>query len=381
MLGFTLTPEQEELRRLARRFTQQEIVPVAADYDRSGDYPWDIMKKAYEVGLLNESIPEVYGGGGMGVLDACLIAEEISVGCAAMATNMMANTLATNPIVLSGDEAQKEQYLKLFTASPQMAAFCLTEPSGGSDVASMLSTVRRDGDAYVINGSKTFISNGSVASLMTVFATLDATQKHRGICAFAVPTDTPGLQPGRKLEKMGQRCADTAEVFFEDLRVPRSSLLGEEGEGFKVAMKTLDHTRPLIAIQAVGLARAAMEAATSYAKERQQFGVPIAKHQAIQFMLADMATDIEAARLLAWQAAWMADNYMPQTRESSIAKLFATDMCMRVTTDAVKVFGGYGYMTEFPVEKFMRDAKLLQIYEGTNQIQRMVIARHTLDAS
>ncbi len=298
-----------------------------------------------------------------------------------MATNMMANTLATNPIVLSGDEAQKEQYLKLFTASPQMATFCLTEPSGGSDVASMLSTVRRDGDAYVINGSKTFISNGSVASLMTVFATLDATQKHRGICAFAVPTDTPGLQPGRKLEKMGQRCADTAEVFFEDLRVPRSSLLGEEGEGFKVAMKTLDHTRPLIAIQAVGLARAAMEAATSYAKERQQFGVPIAKHQAIQFMLADMATDIEAARLLAWQAAWMADNDMPQTRESSIAKLFATDMCMRVTTDVVQVFGGYGYMTEFPVEKFMRDAKLLQIYEGTNQIQRMVIARHTLDAS
>ncbi|ETW92656.1 MAG: hypothetical protein ETSY1_42685, partial [Candidatus Entotheonella factor] len=220
----------------------------------------------------------------------------------------------------------------------------------------------------MLNGAKTFISNSSAASLMTVFATLNTTQKHRGICAFAVPTDTPGLQPGRKLDKMGQRCADTSEVFFEDLRIPRSSLLGEEGEGFKVAMKTLDRTRPLIAIQAVGLARAAMEAATSYAKKRQQFGVPIAKHQAIQFMLADMTTDIEAARLLAWQAAWMADNDIPQTRGSSIAKLFDTDMCMRVTTDAVQVFGDHSYMMEFPVEKFMRDAKLLQIYEGTNQI-------------
>jgi len=379
MIGFQLTPEQEELRRLARRFVQQDIVPVAAAYDRSGDYPWDVIKQGYDIGLLNESIPPEYGGGGMGVLDACIIAEELSVGCAGMATNFMANTLATNPIVLAGTPEQKAHFLTPFTAAPQMAAFCLTEPSGGSDVASMLSTVRRDGDDYILNGTKTFISNGSVARLYTVFASLDTAQKHRAICAFALPADTPGVRTGRKLEKMGQRCADTAEVIFEDVRLSRLHLLGAEGEGFKVAMHTLDRTRPLIAIQAVGLARAAMEAAADYARNRVQFGVPIAKHQAIQFMIADMATDIEAARLLAWQSAWMADQGQRQTRESSIAKLFATDMCMRVTTDAVQIFGGYGYMTEFPVEKFMRDAKLLQIYEGTNQIQRLVIARHTLE--
>ncbi|GIX46855.1 MAG: acyl-CoA dehydrogenase [Candidatus Tectimicrobiota bacterium] len=378
MIGFHLTPEQEELRRLARRFAQQEIAPVAAAYDRSGDYPWEIIKKGHEIGLLNESIPTEYGGGGMGVLEACLIAEELSAACAGMATNFMANTLATNPIVLAGTPEQKAHFLLPFTASPQMAAFCLTEPSGGSDVAAMLSTVRRDGDTYVLNGTKTFISNGSVASLYTVFATLDPKLKHRGICAFALPATTPGVRAGRKLEKMGQRCADTAEVVFEEVRLPRFSLLGAEGEGFKIAMQTLDRTRPLIAAQAVGLARAAMEAAIEYAKHRVQFGVPIARHQAIQFMLADMATDIEAARLLAWQSAWLADQGRRQTRESAIAKLFATDMCMRVTTDAVQIFGGYGYMTEFPVEKYMRDAKLLQIYEGTNQIQRLVIARHTL---
>lgn len=380
MLGFQLTPEQQELRRLARRFVQQEIIPVAAAYDRSGEYPWDVIKKGYDIGLLNESIPSAYGGGGMGVLEACLIAEELSAGCAAMATNFMANTLATNPIVLSGTPEQQAHFLSPFTATPQMAAFCLTEPGGGSDVAAMLSTVRRDGDEYVLNGTKTFISNGSVASLYTVFASIDATQKHRGICAFALSTDTPGVHTGRKLEKMGQRCADTAEVIFEDVRLPRINLLGAEGEGFKVAMQTLDRTRPLIAIQAVGVARAAMAAAADYAKQRVQFGTPIANHQAIQFMIADMATDIEAARLLAWQSAWMADEGKRQTRESSIAKLFATDMCMRATTDAVQIFGGYGYMTEFPVEKYMRDAKLLQIYEGTNQIQRLVIARHTLES-
>jgi acyl-CoA dehydrogenase len=380
MISFQLTPEQEALQHLARRFAQQEIVPVAADYDRSGQYPWDVAQKAHAVGLLNESIPSEFGGGGMGALEACLIAEEISVGCAAMATNFMANTLATNPIVLSGTAEQKKHFLTPFTASPQMAAFCLTEPSGGSDVAAMQSTVRKDGDEYVLNGSKTFISNGSVASLYTVFATLDASKKHRGICAFALAADTPGVQTGRKLEKMGQRCADTAEVVFEEVRLPRISLLGAEGEGFKVAMQTLDRTRPLIATQAVGLARAAMQAAMEYAKQRQQFGVPIANHQAVQFMLADMATDIEAARLLAWQSAWLADQGQRQTRQSSMAKLFATDMCMRATTDAVQIFGGYGYMTEFPVEKYMRDAKLLQIYEGTNQIQRQVIARHMLEA-
>ena len=378
MISFQLTSEQEELRRLTRRFVQQEIVPVAATYDRSSAYPWDVLQKGYDLGLLNESIPSEYGGGGMGVMEACIIAEELSAGCAGMATNFMANTLATNPIVLSGTAEQRAHFLPSFTASLQMAAFCLTEPSGGSDVASLLSTVRRDGDDYVLNGAKTFISNGSVASLYTVFASLDTSQKHRAICAFVLPADTPGVRHGRKLEKMGQRCADTAEVFFEDVRLPRMHLLGAEGEGFKVAMQTLDRTRPLIAMQAVGLARAAMEAAADYAKNRVQFGVPIAKHQAIQFMIADMATDIEAARLLAWQSAWMADHDRRQSRESSMAKLFATDMCMRVTTDAVQVFGGYGYMTEFPVEKYMRDAKLLQIYEGTNQIQRLVIARHTL---
>jgi alkylation response protein AidB-like acyl-CoA dehydrogenase len=259
-----------------------------------------------------------------------------------------------------------------------MGAFGLTEPGAGSDVASMTTTAKRDGDSYILNGTKTFITNGSVAALYTVFATRDKSLRHKGISGFIVPADTSGISHGKKFDKMGQRASDTAEVIFEDVRVPRTNLLGREDEGFRIAMVTLDRTRPMIAAMSVGLARAAMEAAIRYAKERETFGEPIGHHQAVQLLLADMAKDIEASRLLTWQCAWLIDQGHRATKESSFAKCFATDVAMRVTTDAVQIFGGYGYMKDLPLEKYMRDAKLMQIYEGTNQIQRIVIARHLL---
>jgi acyl-CoA dehydrogenase len=262
-----------------------------------------------------------------------------------------------------------------------MGAFCLTEPGAGSDVAAMSTTAKGDGDTYILNGTKTFITNGSVASLYTVFATRDKSLRHHGIAGFIVPADTPGISHGKKFDKMGQRASDTAEVVFEDVRVPRANLLGREDEGFRIAMVTLDRTRPMIAAMSVGLARAAMEAAVQYAKQRVTFGMPIGQHQAVQLLIADMAKDIEAARLLTWHSAWLIDRGHRASKESSVAKCFATDIAMRVTTDALQVFGGYGYMKDLPLEKYMRDAKLMQIYEGTNQIQRLVIARHLLGSA
>jgi acyl-CoA dehydrogenase len=290
----------------------------------------------------------------------------------------MVNELGLMPILVAGSEEQKRTFLTPFCSSFNMGAFCLTEPGAGSDVAAMSTTAKLDGDNYILNGTKTFITNGSVASLYTVFATRDKHQRHKGIAGFIVPADSPGISHGKKFDKMGQRASDTAEVIFEDVRLPRANLLGDEDEGFKIAMVTLDRTRPMIAAMSVGLARAAMEAAVQYAKERETFGTPIGHHQAVQLMLADMAKDTEAARLLTWQCAWLIDQGARATKESSFAKCFATDIAMQVTTDAVQIFGGYGYMQDLPLEKYMRDAKLMQIYEGTNQIQRLVIARHLL---
>jgi acyl-CoA dehydrogenase len=378
MVDFALTEEQEELRRVAREFAQREVAPVAMPYDKTGEFPWEIYRKAYDIGLVNPSVPTAYGGGGLSALECCLIVEELGAACAGITTSIMVNDLALMPILVGGSEAQQHTFLTPFCSTFNMGAFCLTEPGAGSDVASMSTTAKLDGDSYLLNGTKTFITNGSVASLYTVFATRDKGLRHKGICGFIVPADTPGISHSKKFDKMGQRASDTAEVLFEDVRVPRANLLGREDEGFKIAMVTLDRTRPMIAAMSVGLARAAMDAAVQYAKERETFGVPIGQHQAVQLLLADMAKDIEAARLLTWQCAWLIDQGHRATKESSFAKCFASDVAMRVTTDAVQVFGGYGYMKDLPLEKYMRDAKLMQIYEGTNQIQRVVIARHLL---
>ncbi len=378
MVDFALTEEQEELRRVAREFAQNEIAPVAMAFDKTGEFPWEIYRKAYDIGLMNVSVPTDYDGGGLSAIECCLIIEELGAACAGITTSIMVNDLALMPILVGGSEEQQRTFVTPFCSRFNMGAFCLTEPGAGSDVASMSTTAKRDGDAYVLNGTKTFITNGSVASLYTVFATRDKSLRHQGIAGFIVPADTPGISRGKKFDKMGQRASDTAEVIFEDVRVPRANLLGREDEGFRIAMVTLDRTRPMIAAMSVGLARAAMDAAVQYAKERITFGMPIGHHQAVQLLIADMAKDIEAARLLTWQCAWLIDQGHRATKESSLAKCFATDIAMRVTTDAVQVFGGYGYMKDLPLEKYMRDAKLMQIYEGTNQIQRLVIARHLL---
>ncbi len=378
MVDFRLTEEQEAVRKLAREFALNEMRPVARQYDESEEFPWPIIEKAHEVGLLNSVIPEEYGGVGADKMMECLIAEELFYGCAGMGTSLMANNLALTPIILGGNEEQKKRFLTPFVEKPIMGAFCLTEPGAGSDAASLRTRAVRDGDSYIINGTKQFITNGSVASYYVVFATVNPELRHKGITAFVIPRDTPGISIGKVEHKMGQRASDTAQVVFEDVRVPVENRLGEEGDGWGIAMRTLDASRAGIAASAVGIAQAAFDDARRYALERKQFGQPIANFQAIQFMLADMAIKIETARLAVWKAAWLWDTGKPSSKASSIAKAYATDIAMQVTTDAVQIFGGYGYTREFMVEKYMRDAKLMQIYEGTNQIQRLVIARHIL---
>jgi acyl-CoA dehydrogenase len=375
MVEFKLTDEQLALQETARKFAQSEMAPHAATFDQSGEFPREIIKKAWEVGLLNEAIPEEYGGLGLDTLTTCIMVEELAAGCAGMCTSMMVNTLGVDPILLSGSKEQIEKWVVPFLKDFRFSAFALTEPASGSDVASMKTTVKKVGDKYVLNGRKCFITNGGVADLFTTFATIDPGKAHKGICGFIVPADVPGVSAGKKEDKMGQRASNTTDVIFEDVELPPENLIGSEGQGFKIAMKTLDYSRPMIGALAVGIARTALEHATRYASERHAFGMPIAMFQAIQFMLADMAKDIEAGRLLTYQAAWMIDQGEKAAKYSSFAKCFASDMAMRVTTDAVQIFGGYGYSKEYPVEKLMRDAKLMQIYEGTNQIQRMVIAR------
>jgi len=378
-MDFTLTDEQLALQETARRFAKQEIAPVAAEYDQSGEFPHEIMKKAWETGLSSISIPPEYDGVGLSLFESCLVVEELAWGCSGMATSIMANDLGLTPVLVGGSEAQKKEWLCQLTGSEfRQIAFCLSEPDAGSDVAGMQLLAEKDGDDYVLNGTKCWITNGGVADLYTVFATLDRATRHKGVCAFVMPSNLPGITPGKKEDKMGQRASDTRVIHFDNVRVPASQRLGQEGEGFKVAMKTLDTTRPSIGALACGIARRALDESTAYAKERKAFGFPIAGFQAVQFMLADMAKDLEASRLLTHQSAWMIDQGMRASKYSSFAKCFSTDAAMRISTDAVQVFGGNGYTKEYPVEKLMRDAKLMQIYEGTNQIQRLVIARELL---
>jgi acyl-CoA dehydrogenase len=377
VVDFTLTDEQKSLRELAHDFAEKEIRPVAWEYDKDGHWPQEIIEKAWEVGLMNNHIPEEYGGPGIGYLDGCVIEEELSWGCSGIQTSVGCNGLATAPLILAGSDELKKEYLGRLTEAPLLASFCLTEPDAGSDVSGMKTRAVRRHDKYVISGSKCFITNGSHANFYTVYAKTDPDAGHRGISAFIVPRDA-GVIVDKKEDKMGQRASNTATITFPDVEIPADHLIGEENKGFKVAMMTLDRTRPGVAAMAIGIARAAFEFACEYSKERVQFGVPIAMHQAIQFMIADMATDIEASRLLTWKSAVLLDQGQRNTLLSSHAKRFAADTAMKVTTDAVQVYGGYGFIKDYPVEKLMRDAKIMQLYEGTAQIQRLVIARETL---
>ncbi len=378
MVDFTLTDEQKDIRELAHDFATKEIRPVAWDYDRDATWPQEIIEKAWEVGLMNSHIPEEYGGPGLDFLTGCLIEEELGWGCSGIGTSLMCNGLATTPVILGGSDETKQEFLSPLTEEPKLASFCLTEPDAGSDVSGMKTTAVKKGDKYVINGTKCFITNGSHADWYTVYAKTDKEAGHRGISAFVVPRNLDGVAVDKKEDKLGQRASDTAMISFSDVEIPEANLLGEENKGFKLAMATLDRTRPGVSAMAVGIAQAAFEFATDYSKERVQFGVPIAMHQAIQFMIADMATKIEAARLLVWKSGVELDQGKRNTLISSHAKRFAADSAMEVAVDAVQVYGGYGFIKEYPVEKLMRDAKIMQLYEGTSQIQRLVIARETL---
>jgi acyl-CoA dehydrogenase len=378
MIGFDLTPEQRALQERARRFSKEVILPVAAKYDREGTFPVDVMKKAHEQGFLTPLVPREYGGGGFGILDTCLLSEELAAGCMGIYVSIFVSTLALYPIIKFGTEDQKERFLRPFCSHYTLASYCLSEYTVGSDPASMKTTAVLEGDHYLLNGTKMWITNGGYADLFLVFATTDPQKKHKGIISLIVPSHLEGVSHGEPIDKMGQRASNTTAVTFKNVRVPKKNLLGGEEEGFKKAMVALDITRPMVGIGAVGLARTAMQLAIQYAKKRVQFGVPISQHQSIQFMLADMAKDIEAARLLIWKAAWLADQGIRNSKEAAMAKAFAADVAMRVTTDAVQVYGGMGYTKWHPVEKLMRDAKVIQIYEGSAQIMRLIIARHLL---
>ena len=378
MISFELSDEQRAIQKVAHEFTEKEIRPIAAEYDEEEKYPEHFIETAFKAGLTYLYVPEEYGGQGMDFLTACIVGEEIAWGCCGFATILGANNLGTTPLLVAGTEGQKQKYFTDLTSRPSLAAMALTEPEAGSDAAGVKTTAVRDGDGFVLNGTKCFISNGGIANLTTVFASTDPTQGVRGLSCFLVPGDNPGISGGKKERKMGVRASLTSEVILSECRVPAEDLLGEEGKGFKIAMITLDKARVSVACNSVGIARAALEAAVEYAKQRVQFGKPIAENQAVQFMLADMAMEIEAGRLMYMKAGWMETQKLPFSNEAAYAKTFCSDMAMRVTTDVVQVFGGYGYMRDYPVEKYMRDAKINQIWDGTNQIQRIVMARALL---
>jgi acyl-CoA dehydrogenase len=378
VVDFSLSEEHRSLIETGRRFAKERIIPVAAECDRESRFPMDVFKAAWEIGLVNPCVPEEYGGAGMGETENALITEQLAYGCAGIQTSITANQLALTPIKLGGTEEQKKKYLGLLTSEPVMASYATSEPDAGSDVAGLKTRFTQVGDDYVLNGQKCWITNASYAAFYVIFATKDPALKHKGIAAFIVDRDTPGLRVGKKEDKLGQRASDTAQIFLEDVKVGKANLLAPEGQGFKLAMETFNQTRPDIAAGATGLMQRALDESVAYAKERKTFGVPIGQHQLVQAMLAEMAIRIEGTRLLYMKAAWNLDNGVRDPMTSSIAKAYGADAAMQTATDAVQVFGGNGYVKEYPVEKLMRDAKVLQIYEGTSQIQRLVIARQLL---
>jgi alkylation response protein AidB-like acyl-CoA dehydrogenase len=381
-MNYFLTDDQKMIRDLAAQIAREKIAPIAAELDESGEFPWEIVKTLAKSDLFRVFIPSEYEGLGGGIFEMCIVVEELSRACSGIALAYAASGLGTIPIILYGSDEQKKKYLPRLAAGEILAAFGLTEANAGSDAAGIKTTAKPDGDSYLINGTKQWITNGGEAAIYTVVALTDPTRGPRGSSTILVDKDHPGFTFGKKENKMGIRASATRELVFQDCRVPKTNILGKEGMGFLVAMKTLDQSRPGVASQAVGIAQGALDKAIEYSRERHQFGKPISSFQGLQFMLADMATQVEAARALTYAAARAIDaGEKDVSKVSAMAKVFASDTAMRVTTDAVQIFGGYGYMKEYPVEKMMRDAKITQIYEGTNQIQREVIALNLIKES
>jgi len=378
LMDFTLTEEQKKLKAKARDFAIREVLPVARKYDESEEFPLPVIKKAWEEKLLNLGIPKKYGGQGYGLLDACLVVEEMSSACPGMATSIFDNNLGAEPIVIGGNEEQKERILGELINEPKLIAFATSEPTMGSDVAGMKCRAEKDGDEYILNGAKFWITNGGYTDYITVFATADPEKKHKGIGAFIVDTKTEGVKLGKHIPKLGQRSSNTVAVALKNVRIPKENVLAKPGRGFVLGMQTFAHTRPAIGAFAVGCARSAMEYSIDYAQKREAFGRTIANYQVIQEKIANMYKDIEAARLLTHKAAWEADQGLDNNMSSAIAKAFASDVAMNVTTEAVQIYGGYGYLRTYPVEKLFRDAKLYQIYEGTSEIQRIIISRFAM---
>uniref|UniRef100_A0A023F9Y8 Medium-chain specific acyl-CoA dehydrogenase, mitochondrial n=1 Tax=Triatoma infestans TaxID=30076 RepID=A0A023F9Y8_TRIIF len=383
-MSFELNETQKEFQELARKFCREEIIPVAPEHDRTGKFPWEIVKKAHELGLMNTHVPEELGGMGMGVFDGCIVAEELAYGCTGIMTALEASGLGQTPVLVAGNKEQKKKYLGRLIEEPMLAAYCVTEPGAGSDVNGVKTKAVKKGDEYIVNGQKMWITNGGVANWYFLLARTNPDPKapaSKAFTGFIVERESPGLTPGRKELNMGQRASDTRGITFEDVRIPKENVLIAEGAGFKIAMETFDKTRPPVAAGSVGLAQRALDEATKYSLERKTFGFPIAAHQAVAFMLADMAIGVETARL-AWQrAAWIVDQGRRNTLQASIAKAYAADIANKCATDAVQIFGGNGFNSEYPVEKLMRDAKIYQIYEGTAQIQRLIISRTIIDTA
>ncbi len=380
MLGFSLSDEQKALQQKARNFALKEILPLAYFADETEETPMALLRKAYDAGLMNGDIPKKYGGMGLGLLDAVIVTEEFSAACPGLATSIFDNSLGMEPLILCKNEALKERILADIRDNFKLICFATSEPTMGSDVAGMRCEAREDGDAYVLNGTKYWITNAGLSDYMSVFATVDPTSAHAGICAFLVERDFSGVSTGRHIPKLGQRGANTAAIHLKDVRVPKANMMAPPGEGFVLAMKTFSRTRPSIGAFAVGAARSAMEFALDYAKRRRTFGAPIVNNQAIQFKLAEMYQKVETARLLVWKAAWEADNGMDPTVNASISKFYATEAAQEVVEEALQIFAGYGYTRMFPVEKLLRDTRLFKIYEGTSEIQRMIVAGHVLGA-
>ncbi|MFD4815855.1 acyl-CoA dehydrogenase family protein [Peribacillus butanolivorans] len=377
-MDFNLTDDQQAIVSMARDVVNSEIIPLAREFDEREAFPVEIMDKLRECGLFNLSIPEEYGGPGIDKLSHALIVEEIARGCAGIATSLEANSLSSYPILVGGDESLKQKYLKRLTEEGQYASFALTEPGAGSDVSGMSSTIVRKDGGYILNGEKCFITNASYAHFYVVLAKQTLENGGNSFTALVVERDSEGITVGEKEKKMGLRASNTASVIFDDVFVPLENRIGEEGKGFKIFMKALSFARPMVGAQAVGIAQGAYESALNYAKERKQFKKPIANFQSIQFMLADMAMTIEASRLLVHKSVFLLEQGTPSAKHASFAKCFAADTAMKVAEDAVQIHGGYGFIREYPVEKYFRDAKIMQIYEGTNQIQRVVIAKEIL---
>ena len=379
MLNFQLSEKQQQVQQMAREFALNRVLPIAAYYDQRDETPVDILRQAYDAGISTADIPESYGGKGLGIVEGCLVTEEIAAACPGIATSLFDNSLGLEPLILCDNENAKEKYLTRFAQSFHLISFATSEPTMGSDVSGIRCLAKEDGDDYILNGTKYWVTNGGIADYFTIFATVDPEKKHEGICAFLVEKQWEGVEIGRAIPKLGQRNSNTAGVHFNNVRVPKENMLAAPGRGFALAMRTFSRTRPSIGAFAVGAARSAMEFAIDYAKKRRAFGSKLANFQAIQFKIAEMYQKVEASRLLVLKAAWEADNGMDPTISASVAKFYATESAVEVAHEALQVFGGYGYTRFFPVEKLLRDVRVYPIYEGTSEIQRMIVSGHALN--